>query len=226
MAITLSTDGYCVLADVQAEIQQFTISANSKPSDTRVEGFITQDFAEINGMLRGAGYATPVAQAGGSVTAGGDITVVTAADAGATSLTLTGSNLAGIAQHGDSLRLAGDNQPYMITQTARTNDSSQISVTFSPALELDAAAGTVVTFTAGTDGALALLKLNASMSAIRTLRSAFLGSAESVEDILEGLKEQRDRLRESIRNGDYDFPVIATIDPQGFTISNARLIRA
>lgn len=61
MAITLGTDGYCVIADVQARFGQRTFAASSKPSSTEVEAFITQGFNKMNGVLKAVGYSTPVA---------------------------------------------------------------------------------------------------------------------------------------------------------------------
>lgn len=74
MATTLSTDGYCEAADVQALCQSLTISTTSNPTTAEVEGFIKQDFGLIGGMLAGVGYVHPVSQAAGSlaVSAGTD----------------------------------------------------------------------------------------------------------------------------------------------------------
>ena len=60
MAITLGTDGYCVLADVQAINLQRTYSAGTLPTSTQVEAFITDVFWEINGILDAQGYSVPV----------------------------------------------------------------------------------------------------------------------------------------------------------------------
>ena len=67
MAITLSTTGYCEASDVGAMVQQFTIDTNSAPSTAETDAWISEDFGEINAVLRAAGYAAPVAQAGGSL---------------------------------------------------------------------------------------------------------------------------------------------------------------
>lgn len=63
MAITLGTDGYCQLAHLQALNAQRTYDANSIPSSTDAEGFITDVFNEINGVLDVLGYTVPVATA-------------------------------------------------------------------------------------------------------------------------------------------------------------------
>ena len=60
MAITLGTDGYCVIADVQALHQQRTFAADTKPTTTQVEKFITDGFHNINGGLKPLGYTYPV----------------------------------------------------------------------------------------------------------------------------------------------------------------------
>ena len=60
MAITLGTDGYCEAADVQARFGQQTFASGSVPTTTQVEGFITDGFNIINGILAAVGYSTPV----------------------------------------------------------------------------------------------------------------------------------------------------------------------
>lgn len=61
MAITLGTDGYCTVAHVQSLNGQRSYDANSIPSSTTVEDFITDVFNEINGVLSALGYTVPVA---------------------------------------------------------------------------------------------------------------------------------------------------------------------
>lgn len=60
MSINLGTDGYCEATDIQGRIQQFTISATSKPTVTQVETEITNSFNLINGYLDTGGYTVPV----------------------------------------------------------------------------------------------------------------------------------------------------------------------
>ncbi len=61
MAITLGTDGYCVIADVQALHQQRTFTTTTKPTIVQTEAFITQGFQNINAVLEAIGYTIPVA---------------------------------------------------------------------------------------------------------------------------------------------------------------------
>jgi len=227
VAITLSSNGYCEVSDIQALVQQFTIGASSDPNTTEVEGFVTQGFAEINAVLRGAGYAAPVAQSGGSLTvSSGNITVSASVDAGNYAMTFTGTGLEGTAKRGDSFTIAGDTQPYMVTDTALATDSATIAVYFTPDLELDATAAAVVTFTAGTDAANVLKQLNAHMAAIQTIRAAYSAAGEGVGDLTAPLEAERDRMLAALMSGAYDLPVIAVPDEQAHTISNVRLVRA
>jgi len=59
MSITLGTDCYNEVADVQAKLQR-TFSATSKPTTAQVEGFCTSVFHELNGILDARGYSTPI----------------------------------------------------------------------------------------------------------------------------------------------------------------------
>lgn len=227
MAITLSTDGYCALADVQALVQQFAIDANSDPSTTEVEGFITEDFHQINAMLRGAGYAAPVAQAGGSLAvSAGNIVVDTAATRGASGLRLTGSGgtLAGKAVRGDSLTIAGDAQPYMVTADAYTSDDGEVYIAIAPLLEKDAAAAAVVSYTQSAGAATVLKKLNALMAAMRSISAAYSAQG-GAPDLIESLAADRQEIWKDIQRGAYDLPAIANQSGAG-RLGTARLMRA
>ena len=55
MAVTY----YCVIGDIQAKLGR-TYSASTKPTSTQVTAFITDTFAEINGVLDARGYSVPI----------------------------------------------------------------------------------------------------------------------------------------------------------------------
>ena len=61
MALTLSTDCYCELADVQ-RVSGKTYGASGAPSTTQVEEFVRERFDQIDGALSAAGYSVPIAQ--------------------------------------------------------------------------------------------------------------------------------------------------------------------
>lgn len=228
MAITLSTDGYCQESDLEALLQQFTIDANSNPNSTEVEAWITQDFGEINAVLRAAGYAAPVAQAGGSLqVSAGTITVQEAADAGNQVVRLVGSGgtLSGVAHKGDFFTVGSDPQIYMVQQAAWVDDGGEVNILFAPALELDAAAAATITFTASGDASAVLKKLNATMTSIRVLIAAYMASGADPDGILEPLKEERAAIIKGIRAGHYDFPSIPTA-PSHQGLNTAKVIRA
>lgn len=228
MAITLSTDGYCQEADIEALLQQFPIDANSNPNSTEVEAWITQDFGEINAILRAAGYAAPVAQAGGSLqVSAGTITVQEAADAGNMVLRLVGSGgtLSGVAHKGDYFKVGSDPQIYMVQQPAWVDDAGEVNIYFAPALELDAAAAATVTFTASGDASAVLKKLNALMTGIRVVLAAYMASAADPDGILDPLKEERAEIIKAIRAGHYDFPSIPAA-PSAKGLNTAKVVRA
>ena len=210
MAIDLSTDGYCELADVQAIVQQFTIDTNSDPSSTEVEGFITQDFSEINGILRGRGYAAPVAPQGGQLakSGGGQIVLKETADLMDTILSLKASTgtLVGSVRRGDFIKIQGDNQRYMIIDDDIVNTDGEIVVEIVPFIELKADANTQITYNACSDASNILKTLNATMSAIRTQRAAYSSSATGTDELLEPPIVERNRIMDNIRNGLYDIP--------------------
>tara|TARA_R110000744_G_scaffold48626_1_gene106087 strand:- start:638 stop:1315 length:678 start_codon:yes stop_codon:yes gene_type:complete len=199
MAITLSTDGYCAASDVAALLQQLTIDANSDPSTTEVETFITQYFGELGGMLVGANYVHPVSQSGGSlaVSAG----TIRTEDAGYTSdmwLSFQGSGgtLSGVVRKGDFFTL-GTAQRYAVTHWAEVDDDGQVSVRFSPSLENDVPASTVVTYTSGAGAANVLNRLNTLGAAIHTLTAAYGPDADPA--IVDPIINERDRLYNAIK---------------------------
>ena len=223
MAITLSTDGYCQLADVQALIQQFTIDANSSPSTTEAETWITEDFHVINATMRGSGYAAPVAQAGGSLkVSAGNITVKDAASIGATSINFNGTGLEGNVVSGDWFTLAGDNQRYSIIEENDAQDA-EIGVAFVPDLELDAAAGTVAAFVANPGASAVLKKLNALSTVIRVYQGAYSATGDGAADAITPLVADRDLITKGITSGTYDFPSIAK--PDGDRLHVSTLVR-
>jgi hypothetical protein len=207
VAITLSTDGYCELADVQALVQQYTIDSNSNPSSSQVEGFISQDFGEINALLRATGYAAPVAQQGGQLASGGTILLQDKANLMDTVLTLKANSgsLTGSVRRGDFITITGDAQRYMITADDIVNSDGQITVEVTPFVEVEKAADTAVTYTA-TDAAKILKNLNALMTAIRVQNSAYSSTAQGVEDLIDPLVVERDRVIKNIQDGRYDIP--------------------
>ena len=151
MAITLSTTGYCEATDVQAMVQQFTIDTNSNPSTAEVEAWISEDFGEINAILRAAGYAAPVAQAGGSL--GGTVLLKDTANLMDSILSLKASSgsLTGAVRRGDFFTVSGDGQRYMATQDEIVNSDGEIVVVVEPWVEVKAAVNTAVTYTAVVD---------------------------------------------------------------------------
>ncbi|MAK37399.1 MAG: hypothetical protein CMC15_14685 [Flavobacteriaceae bacterium] len=208
MAITLSTDGYCELADVQALLQQYTIDSNSNPSSTQVENFIKQDFGEINAILRSTGYSAPVPQQGGQLASGGTINLKNKANLMDTVLTLkanTGS-LTGSVRRGDFIIIAGDNQRYMITSDDIVNSDGEITVEISLGVEVENNADTQVTYTAVNDGAKIFKTLNALMTAIRVQNSAYSSVAQGVDELTDPLIVERDRIIKNIQDGRYDIP--------------------
>lgn len=208
MAITLSSDGYCEADDVTALIQQFEIDANSDPNTTEVEAWITEEFHLINAQLRRAGYAAPVAQAGGSLAVtSGDITVESAASITATAVTLTGTGLTGTVREGDYLTIAGQSQVYMVCAGNYAADA-EITVSIAPALEEAAAAGAVVTFTANTGAAQILKKLNALDTAIRVQVAAYSATGDDGLDPAAGLRLEAEAVRELIVTGQLDLPSV------------------
>jgi hypothetical protein len=197
MAITLSTDGYCVVTDVSAILQQLTIDANSDPSTTEVEGFITQYFGELGGMLVGANYVHPVSQSGGSLAVtSGSITTEIAAYTGNTWLSFQGTGLAGVVRQGDFFTL-GTTQRYGVLQWAEVDDDSKVSVGFSPALEADASASTTVTYTSGAGAANVLKRLNVLGAAVLAVTAAYGPDADIA--ILDPILSERDRLFDGVR---------------------------
>ena len=199
MAITLSTDGYCAAADVAALLQQLTIDANSDPSTTEVEGFITQYFGEMGGMLIGANYVHPVSQAGGSLASTGTIVTKDAAYTGDRFLRLQGSGgtLSGVARQGDFFTTGGA-QRYGVLRWGEVDDSNEIGLHFSPGLEADVAASTTITYTAGGGAASVLKSLNAYGAAVQTVRAAYGPDADAA--ILGPLEAERDRLWEGVKS--------------------------
>ena len=208
MAITLSTDGYCELADVQALVQQYTIDSNSNPSSTQVENFIKQDFGEVNAILRATGYTAPVAQSGGQLASGGTILLKDKASLMDSILTLkanTGS-LTGSVRRGDFITITGDAQRYMVTADDIVNSDGQITIEIAPWIEVETVADTAVTYTAASDASKILKTLNSLMTAIRVQNSAYSSVAQGVEDLVNPLVIERDRIIKYIQDGRYDIP--------------------
>tara|TARA_R100001530_G_scaffold82908_1_gene57785 strand:+ start:747 stop:1427 length:681 start_codon:yes stop_codon:yes gene_type:complete len=201
MAITLSTDGYCEASDVAALLQSLTIDASSDPSTTEVEGFITEYFGELGGMLVGANYVHPVSQSGGSLTVSGGGSIVTkdAAYAGNTWLTFQGSGgtISGIVRQGDSFTL-GAAQRYGVLRWAEVSDAGDMAVEFAPGLEADASASSTVTYTSGAGAANVLKHLNALGVAVKTVMAAYGPDAD--EAILGPVRDERDRLYGGIKD--------------------------
>ena len=208
MAITLSTDGYCELADVQALVQQYTIDSNSNPTSTQVESFIKQDFGKINGLLRATGYSAPVAQQGGQLASGGTINLKDDADLMDTVITLkanTGS-LTGSVRRGDFIVIASDAQRYMITADDIVNSDGEITIQITPWIEIKSNANTAVTYTAASDASKILKSLNSLMTAIRVQNSAYSSVAQGVDELIDPLVVERDRIIKNIQDGRYDIP--------------------
>ncbi len=199
MTITLSTDGYCAAADVAALLQSLTIDANSDPSTTEVEGFVTQYFGELGGMLVGANYVHPVSQSGGSLTTAGTIVTKDAAYANDFTIAMQGSGgaISGVVRLGDFFTL-GAAQRYGVLQGSEVDDDGNVLVTFSPPLEADATAGTTVTYTSGAGAANVLKQLNTLGAACLTVTAAYGPDADSA--ILGPLQAERDRLFGAIKN--------------------------
>lgn len=202
MAITLSTDGYCEATDVSALLQSLTIDANSDPSTTEVEGFITQYFGEMGGMLVGANYVHPVSQAGGSLASTGTIVNQDALYTGDIDAILqaSGGTLTGVVQLGDFFTFSGDSQRYGVRQWAEVDDDGDVSVLFSPPLEEDVSAGTTVTYTSGSGAASVLKRLNALGAAVLTVTAAYGPDAD--DGIVGPLVTERDRLFNAVKKGE------------------------
>jgi len=209
MAITLSTTGYCEASDVAAMVQQFTIDTNSDPSTAETEAWISQDFGEINAVLRAAGYAAPVAQSGGSL--GGTVLLKDTAGLMNSTLSLKASSgsLTGSVRRGDFFVISGDNQRYMASRDDIVNSDGQIVVAIVPWVEVEAAANTAVTYTAVVDAPKMLKGLNATMTAIRVQRAAYSSSGTSVDELVQPLIDDRDRILSGLQSGAYDIPTAA-----------------
>ena len=209
MAITLSTTGYCEATDVQAMVQQFTIDTNSNPSTAEVEAWISEDFGEINAILRAAGYAAPVAQAGGSL--GGTVLLKDTANLMDSILSLKASSgsLTGAVRRGDFFTVSGDGQRYMATQDEIVNSDGEIVVVVEPWVEVKAAVNTAVTYTAVVDAPKMLKSLHSTMTAIRVQRAAYSSSGTSTDDLVRPLMEERDRVIQGLQGGLYDIPTAA-----------------
>ena len=209
MAITLSTTGYCEASDVAAMVQQFTIDTNSDPSTAETEAWISQDFGEINAVLRAAGYAAPVAQSGGSL--GGTVLLKDTAGLMNSTLSLKASSgsLTGSVRRGDFFTISGDNQRYMASRDDIVNSDGQIVVAIVPWVEVEAAANTAVTYTAVVDAPKMLKGLNATMTAIRVQRAAYSSSGTSVDELVQPLIDDRDRILSGLQGGVYDIPTAA-----------------
>ena len=61
MAITLGTDGYCTLSNVQSRLRQQTFNTTSRSTAAEVETEgVTQNFHLMNGYIDTIGYTVPV----------------------------------------------------------------------------------------------------------------------------------------------------------------------
>jgi len=226
MAITLSTTGYCEASDVDALLQQFTIDANSEPTTTIVEGWISEDFDELNALLRGLQYVAPASQAGGSLSSTGTIAAADAYSATDTAIVAQAGSgtLTGTVARGDFFVITGDAQRYAITHPANVDDDGEVSLRFTPALEVDVASGTVITYTAGTSAPAILQKLNALMTAVRVVFAAYSANAEAAESFASPIVAERDRMLTALQSGNYDLPTIEIPENKG-SFGTAKLIR-
>jgi hypothetical protein len=224
LAITLSSTGYCEASDVGSLLTQWGVSATDDPTEAEIEGWITEDFEQINARLRGNNFAAPVAQAGGSLSVtSGNITLNVAVDEGDTVLQLDGTGLAGVVRAGDWFLITGDAQRYMATREAVVSDDNEVVVYISPSVEVALAAGTAVTFNGSAGPAVVLKKLNAHMVAKRVLLSKFAGYDEAGGGYLEPFQTEIDKLEREIDTGKYDFPSLSR-PKQGGRL-NAQVVR-
>jgi hypothetical protein len=115
-------------------------------------------------------------------------------------------SLTGSVRRGDFITITGDAQRYMITADDIVNSDGQITVEVTPFVEVEKAADTAVTYTAATDAAKILKNLNALMTAIRVQNSAYSSTAQGVEDLIDPLVVERDRVIKNIQDGRYDIP--------------------
>lgn len=63
MALTIPTNAYCTVSDVQGMLPNRRYDGTSKPTMSQVELFCKQIAAEINGLLRGLGFSVPLTDA-------------------------------------------------------------------------------------------------------------------------------------------------------------------
>ena len=202
MAITLSETGYCIATDVAALVQQLTISSSSDPTTTEVEGFITDEFHTINGMLSAQHIVVPVSQVGGSLAvSAGNITTNKTHTIGDRDVELTGTSLTGSVQRGDMLTFAGATQKYQVNLPAEATDDSTISVPIAPALETDIASGTVATYTTTALAKNVLKKLNALGAAVMTLMAAYSAAGGDLGEDYNALVALHDGLWSNIQTG-------------------------
>ena len=209
MAITLSTTGYCEATDVQAIVQQFVIDTNSDPSTAEVEAWISQDFGEINALLRASGFAAPVAQSAGSLAGTTLLSATANLMDSVLQLKASSGSLTGAVRRGDFFTISSDSQRYMVTQDDIVNSDGEIVVSIQPWVELEAAVNTAVTYTAGSDCPKMLKSLNAIMTAIRVQQSAYSSSGAAVDEVIAPLVAERNRLIDGIQQGSYDIPTAA-----------------
>ena len=167
MAITIPLNGYCAVTDVEAMLHNpSAITATSVPTTTQVEAWIEEEYHDINGMLRKAGYLTPMTAVAASFASTGTLRLYQAHLMGDDELVLTATTLAGQINPGDLFLLGG--QYYAAQeQVVLGSGDSTLSVSVSPRLRADAVVDTAVTYGAELQAAKLLLRLNAGKVAAR-----------------------------------------------------------
>ena len=225
MAITLSTNGYCELADVQARCVQLSIGASSKPTTTQVELFITDLFQQINAALLDGGYIVPVPQSGGSLASTGTIALQGAHTINGQGIRLVGAagTLSGKVVSGDWFTVDGSTTRYMALGPAAVDDQGEIFVPIAPSLMDDHADGVAVLYTATLTAATVLRGLNADGAAAMTLRAVFglEGGDESPE--IEQYQNRYDKLLEQLRA--HEFQLVGAEQRPSTRAGTVRLVR-
>jgi len=125
------------------------------------------------------------------------------------SLKASSGSLTGTVRRGDFFTISGDNQRYMATRDDIVNSDGEIVVAIEPWVEVETAASTAVTYTAAVDAAKMLKGLNATMTAIRVQRAAYSSSGTSVDELVQPLMSERDRIIAGLQGGLYDIPSAA-----------------
>ena len=94
----------------------------------------------------------------------------------------------------------------MVTADDIVNSDGQITIEIAPWIEVETVADTAVTYTAASDASKILKTLNSLMTAIRVQNSAYSSVAQGVEDLVNPLVIERDRIIKYIQDGRYDIP--------------------